>query len=270
MIFTVLAVFSAGAVYGRENVAALSAESLRYTQALMAVGICILPPVFFAFLFQDTNVFNALAFNKAPKFTSVLLCVAVMTVSMPLTAFFEEINLAMKLPDFLAPVENWMRSEEENAKIMTEKLLGGQSGTDYFFNVLVVALIPALGEELFFRAGIQKNLLGESAKLKGWICVLIASAVFSAGHLQFFGFLPRFFLGGLLGVMLLFSKSLWLPVICHFFNNFVAVTAYFFKSGDTGLEQSNFAEKPVVVVFSALLTIFLVYLLAKNGKKTAA
>lgn len=267
MIFSVLTTLSASIIFGRENVISMSVEALQYSQSLLSVGIFIMPAVFFAFFFQDKNVFNALALNKAPRLKSLLISIALMVVSMPMVSFLEEINLAMKLPKFLSSLEDWMRSEEETAKMLTEKLLVDQTLSRYLINVLVIALIPAIGEELFFRATIQKNLLSDSANIRGWLCVVISAAVFSSGHLQFFGFLPRFLLGALLGFMLLYTKNLWVPVICHFFNNFMATTTYYIKSDDKVVEQSQFMEYNAVIILSALLTIFLVYLLAKIEKK---
>jgi membrane protease YdiL (CAAX protease family) len=107
----------------------------------------------------------------------------------------------------------------------------------------------------------------KTSKLKGWLCVLITGAVFSAIHLQFFGFLPRFFLGAVLGLMLLITKSIWTSILCHFCNNTFAVLAAGHFSTENMNNVPQVFEFKSVIIISAVLTVFLFYLLKKIEEK---
>ena len=94
------------------------------------------------------------------------------------------------------------------------------------FNIILIAIIPALGEELFFRGALQGVMKAwKGAKLAIWITAIIFSAI----HLQFYGFVPRMLLGAFFGYLLFWSENIWLPIIAHFVNNVLAVIFYYFK-----------------------------------------
>ena len=114
-----------------------------------------------------------------------------------------------------------MIASEEQAGKITKLLLGSTAVSDLLINLLVIAIIPAIGEELLFRGVIQKQFIALTES-KG-AAVVLTSLLFSALHMQFFGFLPRFALGVLLGFLYVWSGSLWLPIMAHFFNNATAV-----------------------------------------------
>jgi len=131
------------------------------------------------------------------------------------------VNSQLHLPGFMARLEEWMVSAEEQASRLTKLLLSGNSPTDLFWNMLVIAVIPAIGEELLFRGIIQRQF-AELAGNKHFGIVLTAF-LFSALHMQFFGFFPRFVLGLVLGYLFQWSGNLWMPILAHFFNNALTV-----------------------------------------------
>jgi membrane protease YdiL (CAAX protease family) len=105
-------------------------------------------------------------------------------------------------------------------------------------NVFMIAVLPAIGEELIFRGVFQKILC--SLFKSGHLAVWATAFIFSALHLQFFGFIPRFILGLIFGYLFLWSGTLWLPVISHFVNNTVpTVAAYIHGFGN------NFAPENI-------------------------
>jgi membrane protease YdiL (CAAX protease family) len=125
------------------------------------------------------------------------------------------------LPDFLAPLEAWMREAENAATALQERFLSGTSYLDLFVNIVVMAITPAICEELLFRGVIQNQL--EKWFKNAHIAVWVAAIIFSAIHFQFYGFFPRMILGAALGYLLVYGKSLWLPIVAHALNNFMAV-----------------------------------------------
>ena len=62
----------------------------------------------------------------------------------------------MKLPEFMSGLENWMRTMEDAATVLVEKFMKVESIPGLLFNIFMIAIIPALGEELMFRGVIQR------------------------------------------------------------------------------------------------------------------
>ena len=140
-----------------------------------------------------------------------MLC---LTPLINLTVYWNE---SLSLPEWLAPVENWMRQQEDTMQHFTEILIHGDGFSPLLSNLIVVALTAAVTEEFLFRGALMR-IIGH------WIrnphgAIWIAAILFSAFHLQFYGFLPRMLLGAYFGYLLIWSRSIWLPICAHFFNN---------------------------------------------------
>jgi hypothetical protein len=189
-----------------------------------------------------------------------------MGVAIPFINLITSLNQQIALPDFLAPVEAWMKNSEEQAAVLTEKMLNIHSINELLFNIFLIAMIPALGEELFFRATIQKILTQWRNAIWG---IWIAAFVFSAIHLQFYGFFPRMLLGAFFGYLLVWSGSLWLPIIAHFTNNAIAVIFYYLKYNGyqvVDIDVIGSGETLWLGVVSGVLTIGGIILIKKNLK----
>lgn len=160
----------------------------------------------------------------------VLLAIIVIVVAQPVIGWAGELNSFLSLPGWLAPVEEWMKDKEMLGMKVTDAFLSTISAGGLLLNIFMIAVLPALAEELLFR--------GVLAKLfKDWtgsthFAVIISALIFAAIHLQFYGFLPRFLLGVMLGYLFFWSGSIWLPVAVHFTNNFISViTEFLFRKG---------------------------------------
>ena len=139
----------------------------------------------------------------------------------PIVGVVNEWNQAISLPEFLAPLEAWMREAENTAAQLQERFLSGTSYLDLLINIVVMAITPAICEELLFRGVIQNQLAKWFKNVH--VAVWVAAIIFSAIHFQFYGFFPRMILGAALGYLLVYGKSLWLPIVAHCLNNFMAV-----------------------------------------------
>ncbi len=196
----------------------------RYFQTLSHLGLFVVPSVVFAILVGRRPLLYLKAANK-PFWISLVVSVLIMIAALPLVNFLMEINLKLSLPAWMSGLEEWMRSAEENAEVVTRMFLEVSSYEALLFNIFMIAVIPAIGEEFIFR-GIVLRLFRQwtgNAHAAVWISALL----FSAMHMQFFGFLPRLFLGLVLGYMFVWSRNIWVPVVAHFFNNAAAVIFYF-------------------------------------------
>jgi len=84
--------------------------------------------------------------------------------------------------------------------------------------VLILALTPALCEEIVFRG----VLLGGTRTLEPWRMIALNGLVFGAFHLSFqtvIRFLPTAMLGALIAWAVWRTGSLWVGTLMHFLNN---------------------------------------------------
>ena len=126
-----------------------------------------------------------------------------------------------------------MKTAEENAALLTEQFLSVTTISGLIINILLMALLPAVSEELTFRGVLQRlfQAKGERRETRDervpHTAIWCSAILFSAIHMQFYGFLPRMLMGALFGYMLVWTGSLWVPILMHFTNNSMAVILYF-------------------------------------------
>jgi membrane protease YdiL (CAAX protease family) len=211
-------------------------QLLKSFQILQSLGMFILPPLAIAFAMDD-KPFQFLKLNRKPTWMMLGIVCAIILVNGPVIEWFSLVNQHLVLPSWLSAVETWMRNSEDQANEITQAFLTTKSIGGLLGNVVIVAVLPAIGEELLFRGLLQKlikNMIGNYH----W-AIWITAAFFSALHLQFFGFLPRMLLGALFGYLLEWTGTLWLPIIAHFINNAVGVIVFFFTGEGLDPDQPD-------------------------------
>src|SRR5690606_3322420 len=198
---------------------------------------------------------------KAPVYPQLwFIIVGIMFFSAPIFEQAIKLNERLVLPEALAGVEDWMKAKEAELERLTRMFLSDTTYWGLFMNLLVVAVIAAIGEEFLFRGCVQGILTRwfRNPHLAIWVTAI----VFSAIHLQFYGFLPRMLLGALFGYLLLWGKSIWLPVLAHFINNATAtIAAFYLKRQGKSLDELDFSQQvPNYLYFmSFVLTVVLLY-----------
>ncbi len=202
-----------------------SIRILKYFQVVQSIGLFIIPPLIIGWLFSE-KLYEYLFINRSVTGSSVVLAILITIFALPFINFTGELNSRMELPQWLSGMERWMKNTEENAGLLTEAFLKAETIWGLLFNIFMIAFLPAIGEELLFRGVIQKIFTGWT-KNHHW-GIWITAILFSALHIQFYGFVPRMLLGVMFGYMLIWSGSIWLPVIAHFVNNGFAVMAIYF------------------------------------------
>jgi len=242
---------------------------LKYLQIIQEVGIFIAPPLIAAFLFSS-RPFTYLGLDRVSHVKMWGLTILIMVASVPAISQLIELNEAMKLPGWLAGMEEWMQKAEEQAQQLTEVFLKVDTVGGFLFNLLMIAILPAIGEELLFR-GLFRRLFHE-----WWgnihIAIFLAALLFGVMHLQFYGLLPRTLLGLLFGYLFYWSGSLWIPIFAHFLNNAVAVTVAFLERQGmigTGMQDFGNTDNLFVNLSSVVVTLMLLYLfrrLSSSGK----
>ncbi len=197
---------------------------LKYFQVVQAIGLFIVPPIILGRLYYG-KISEYLYLNKSFTGTSILLVLVLMFFAAPFINFVGELNANMQFPEWLSGIENWMKDAEQKAALLTKAFLKVDSVGGLLFNLFMIALLPAIGEELLFRGVIQR-IFTNMTKSHHW-GIWISAILFSALHIQFFGFVPRMLLGAMFGYLLVWSGSMWLPIIAHFLNNGIAVIAMY-------------------------------------------
>ena len=218
----------------------LSVSSLKWIQFFQSAAMFLLPPLCMAYLWSKQPLeWLKVKGEKELKGERVKVkgervwAVVLMLVALPAINLLAHINEQMALPAFLEPLEAWMKTQEETAKNLTDQFMHVTTFGGLIINILLMAVLPAISEELTFR-GVLMNLFkvkGERLEVKGesvpHLAIWCSAILFSAIHLQFYGFVPRMLMGALFGYMLVWTGSLWTPILMHFTNNAMAVILYF-------------------------------------------
>lgn len=261
IVFGVLSYAIAILVYGLEsvllaaNLNSLNLETLRIVQIISSFGMFVVASVIYAKV-ESKNWIKFLSFKKVNPIL-LILTTAIMFSMAPLMEQINELNKSMVLPDALKEIEIWMKLKEEQMAIMTKQLLLMDSMNIFLINILMLAIIPALGEELIFRACLQKIFVRWTGNYH--IGIWITAIIFSAIHFQFYGFMPRMLLGALFGYLLVWSGNIWLPILAHFLNNGLAVvSAYILQLEGKSIDQAFESNPESMPVFIASTLAFMV------------
>ncbi len=200
---------------------------LKYIQIVQSTSLFIIAPIFLAKIFSG-NSSNYLHINKRPQISQMVIVAMLIVVLLPVTNLIAELNSMIKFPDFMSSIEAYLQRTEKEAETLTEAFLKTTSINGLCINLLMIGVIPAIGEEFLFR-GVLQRIFSNWTKNSHW-GIIISALIFSAIHMQFYGFFPRFLLGAMFGYLFLWSGSLWLPILAHFVNNSLAVIAYYLVS----------------------------------------
>jgi hypothetical protein len=229
-------------------------------------GMFFIPALLLAYLFSAQPA-EYLGLRRIVGSFSVPLSILLMFLAVPLINVMLSWNEHLELPSFLSGLEQWMRESEEQLARLTEAFLRMEHPGELAYNLLIVAVLPALGEELLFR-GILQRLFTELTK-NAHVAIIVTAAVFSAIHLQFYGFLPRMVLGMLFGYLLLWTGSIWIPIIAHFVNNGAAVVlAYLASRQNLPFDQDTIGAEPgdwMWVAVSIVLTFLILHKLKRSA-----
>ncbi len=235
-----------------------SIQILKYFQVIQSIGLFIIPPIILGWLFAG-KALGYLWLDSSFTFSSLLIVVVLVFFAAPFINFIGELNAGMQLPEWLSSVEKWMKDSEEKAAMLTEAFLKVESTGGLIFNLFMIAFLPAIGEELLFRGVIQK-IFTRMTRNHHW-GIWISAILFSALHLQFYGFVPRMLLGVLFGYLLVWSGSMWLPIIGHFLNNGFAVVGMYLidknvirpEFEDIGSTSGSYYMAVISITFVAVL-----------------
>lgn len=223
-------------------------------QVLGSVVTFIMPALIFTALVTK-NRMEYLNFNHGSKFIVFVLAAVLMVFANPMIDFMADLNSKIPFPDIIKRLEEAAQKEQD-------AFLANQGWLRFSANVIMIGLLAAFCEELFFRAVLQKIMI-KWTKSVHW-GVWITAIIFSAVHLEFYGFIPRMFMGVYLGYLFVWTRSIWVPMLAHFINNSLVVAVIFFKPEMMNSDKINIGSgSQIIDLLSSIaivtVALFLIY-----------
>ena len=226
------------------------------------VGLILIPWYYLKFSEQrNLGIF----FKKDGKLlpVSIMLMIATITFAIAISPITEW-NANWQFPPWMGAFGEFLGNMEKQAAEMVKIFTANLTASSFSLALVVIAVLPAIGEELVFRGLIQTEL--QRAFRNPHVAIWLAAAFFSAFHFQFLGFFPRTLIGAFLGYLYYWSGSLWLPVLAHFFNNGIQLLLLYLNQKlitSFDVESTESAPLPAVF-FSIAVTVALLYFIKKN------
>jgi hypothetical protein len=228
--------------------------AMQMMQTLQAIGAFVVPAVGFAAM-ASLSKWEYLGESKRPSLILILICSLMVFVAFPFINYMGDWNSKLPFP-------KWVYESEEQASEMMQAFLNFNSLPTLFFNLFMMAILPAVGEEFLFRGVLQK-LLYKVTNNKH-IAVWSAAIIFSAFHMQFLGFFPRMILGAMFGYLVIETGSLWYSIAGHFTNNAMGViTIYLINTHQLQEGSDNYGSTEIIV--ASISCVLMVLLMAAFG-----
>ena len=230
----------------------------------IAVLLGMFLPAWLVAAMLDRRPNRLLGFQKSITLKQVVLVMVIMVASVYFAGALGVLNKAIPISEsWRIRFDNLEKKYAEQVEMMVNlKSFGG-----YLLSILLMAFLPALCEEALFRGGLQ-NFLSRGSR-SPWLAIIIVSILFSIVHFSFYGFLPRLFLGIILGLVYYLTNNLWLSILAHFFNNALAVSvAYvFYQQGRPMTEVMN---EDLSTSYWGLLMLPVLVLLLRSLKRSSS
>lgn len=234
---------------------------IRGMQAVQFIGLFLIPSWFAARYFSSQPAAQYLGFRRPSHSGFWLMGSFAILVALPFVQWLGEVNRAIEFPSELT---NWIQGKEDEANETVKALLSRHTVQDLLLNLFFVAGLAAVGEELLFRGVVQRIFVRQFGQ--AWPAIIITAFLFAALHLQFYGFLPRFALGILLGAVYWYSGSLWVSILAHFVYDGILIVLVYFNPGMLNDEPVVAAESLLFAgLISALMVTSNLHWMIKHG-----
>ena len=213
-------------------------SSLKWLQCIQSMSLFLFPALLCAWWWDgDHRPFRWLRMDRMISWHVVGLAALVMVCAIPGINLLADLNNRIVLPECLSSLEQFFRQMEEEAALLTKRFMQADNVWVMMINMGLMAVLPALAEEMSFR-GVLQQLLGGRRHVAIWLTAVIFSAI----HMQFYGFVPRMLMGALFGYVFVWTGSLWVPIVMHFVNNGMAVLVYYILSSKGVAMDTNYAD----------------------------
>jgi uncharacterized protein len=224
-------------------------------------GLVVLPMAYIRYS-ENRQIREFFPRDNNQSFGIALACLIIVPFIIAISPITEW-NMTVEFPESLKAFGDWARQQEDKVAEMTTILTTFDTFGGFVLALLVIAVVAGIGEEFVFRGLIQNELWRSSKNIH--VAIWVSAFLFSAFHLQFFGFFPRFFLGALFGYLYYWSGNLWVPVVAHFFNNgFLITMVYLQNIGVSGIDMEDESAAPIYVAVICVVAVFALLYFFKN------
>jgi uncharacterized protein len=231
-------------------------KMLMPVQTILLFGV---PAILFsAMAHRNANAFIGFRTIKNPM--HILLGIAAILTGLYFVNLLAEWNKLLPLP------QSWIDVEVKYAGL-TKAFLQMDTPSHLMINLLSIALLPAICEELLFRGCLQNMLIQHLGKHNAGLAILITGIVFGIIHGQMQTVLPRIFLGIVLGYIYLYSNSIWPSMVGHFVNNGLQICLVYMANKnmiDAGIVKDDVQIPMMYGLLSGAICIALLGAMAKS------
>jgi membrane protease YdiL (CAAX protease family) len=228
---------------------------------LQFLFLWVIPCLLFSY-FSDTKPKQYLGLQSPGKHVYWLAGILVMLVAFPFVEYIGYINQKILVS---SAGESWVKTFEETAARQLKVMFHERTPAELIKNLVFIALFAGIGEELFFRGILQRLLIRSSRN--PWVGIIVTAVVFSAFHLQFYGFLPRLFLGVLLGAIYWYSGSLWVAILVHFLYDAVGVVLIHLNPQMMENISETVIKGEIPLLLSAMVSLALTFVILHQMQK---
>lgn len=198
-------------------------NALKVMQVVSTIIIFFVPAVVTARIASHTP-FQRLGFGARVKWKRAVIAMLIMLAVLPLVGYLADLNKAIPVTAAMKKFFDSMESQyTEQVKLMATF----KTPADYIIALFIIAFLPAVVEEVFFRGAMQQIFMRWF--ITPGLVIFITSLIFSAIHFSWYGLIPRMALGMVLGYIFYFTGNLWYSILAHFFNNAVMVTVLYWQ-----------------------------------------
>lgn len=231
-----------------------NATAVKVLQAISTFFTLFIPAIAFSKICYKKG-FKFLGYNQSVIPKQVLIILIIMLCSMPLISYLQELNKIIPLPStWRASFDRMEDNYSKQIAVMADVKSWGQ----YITSLIIIAFLPAVFEETFFRGALQGMLTRWWRS--PWAAIIVTSIFFSLIHMSWYGFIARAVLGILLGTIFYYTRSLWLSITAHFINNAVYVTIMFALSQQGKPLDVNTTE-PHIPIWAGVISLLIVLML---------
>lgn len=246
--------------------------TLHWVQNIAAMGSFLLPAWWWAHRVMPGRAVGFLMGRRATcGASSYALSVAALLALIPCINFLSAWNTTLLQPWQDTALGRLFQQMSAQNEAVLNLFLTRTHLMDLGLNLLTMALMPALCEEVFFRGCVQQILTGRAHRCTH-LGIWLTAFLFSLMHFDPNGFLPRLLLGALLGYAFAFGGGLPTSILLHFLNNASIVVAYYLY-GNSLLPRhpESFSAAGATPLWLAALglalSMGLVYLLQRRASK---
>lgn len=245
--------------YNNFDLSQMNINSMKWMNVVSTFGTWVMSTIVLV-LFKKYYLKNVWQYQM-PKIKAIWLLIPFLFIAVSIVAnYLIQVNQNIPIP---AELRKMMNSEAN--KLVMKRMLEMNTTNDLLFNVFIIGVIPALFEEIFFRATLQKIMIGLTGNVH--VGILITAFLFALVHLNLEQIIPMFFLAVVFGYIFHFTQSLWPSVILHFINNAIGVISYYYQDKNQLANQivkDELLMNYFGVVISFIFVIMMLYWLYKK------